>query len=1093
VISGLIASTLTEVVSHQERVAALETLPLAGFDYQRPMTILTSRPLGQRLPFQLLTTIELQGLTPQEQTQVLERYRSGLSLTEAQVTEFRAQVLTNPQGRLPELLTRPGHLVQLLTLYHQTGTLPTTETELFEQLLAHRLTITGRSHPPVESDDPEHLSTTKRQVLDALAVHLLACRQNQRHTRTHMLALIRQVLQEQKKHGQPLFPLSQAPVLLNDFVHNSGLLRRVGFDPEYYEFETVIWLQHLTGCGLAKDGITTALGLTNEPVLEFLDKKAWDPEWEPVLKSWVGTAPSPFPFLQRLTNKDHDDLARHRLGTAGRCLFEVPAELRVNSQYQTLATQILTEAFTVWKAEAERGTEKLIETSLRGAWVETEVWQANLKELLMHENEALRIKAVEKLGEAGTTMMETVQQALATALSDEEQEVAAVAAEALGQLGTAIPASVQQTLVRQLTDVNEHVSCRAAEILGRLGSAMPEMVQLALVAQLENLNEKIREAVVEALKGLGGTMSVRVQKALVARLADADEKVRRAAVRSLDQAGAALMHLVSTMDAKQVCDLFLGLVNSFEIHRSILPGCGEKRLLEKLASDDEIILSGAVWMLGRFECQMLEVVEAALIGYLKGFDVAVRTRIVEMLLRLGPSMPLGVQEALVTHLKDVDEGVRLAATEALSELGTAMPEIVQEALVANLPDTTNWEIRREAVRALSDLGVAMLDRVQPVLVAWLKDEDWCVRAEAVNILGSLGRAMSEPAQDALITCLKDHDFYVRAYAVRVLDRLGYNIPASSLDDIVEHLVPKHSWSKYEPELACELLDGLRTPIPLVAQLPLVKCMEHWDDGVRFRAADCLQDQGALLSTAAQQALIGCLVNQRREIRWHVTYVLSGMGVNMPIPVQAALVERFLDDRDESVRTSAAMALGRLGSSMPMVVQTALTARVAQLTDTRPSLMNSDRKAALEALGNLGSAMPVPAQSVLVAQVRMKISWAKKWLRRVVAVQSVLIARKTDEEQRLNGWVRVWAVKVLEALRVKLSAFARMESWRGNNDWVLKAAATALYSAQHHGLRLFHDGTALGPGRLVSDLSATIPFPDECLFTVNKRSSFLAVS
>lgn len=144
----------------------------------------------------------------------------------------------------------------------------------------------------------------------------MACRQGKEHTRTQLLALIRQVLQEHTQAGTPLFPLNQATALLHDFVCNSGSFTEV--KPEVYQVETVIWLQHLAGAALADQPTSTALGLTDHHVFDFLDKKAWDPDWEPVLKSWVSQAQDPLPLLKRLAKPKLDDIFRHRLGVAGR-------------------------------------------------------------------------------------------------------------------------------------------------------------------------------------------------------------------------------------------------------------------------------------------------------------------------------------------------------------------------------------------------------------------------------------------------------------------------------------------------------------------------------------------------------------------------------------------------------------------------------------------------------------------------------------------------------------------------------------------------------------------------------------------------------
>ena len=393
----LILDGLDGVASPAERTRALEELECMGTASTRPATILTSRPLPQALPLSVVK-VELQELGQEDQVNIVQRYGQTLELTEGQLRSFLKGIgLESEEEQQPvnrrwsglarTRLTRPGHLLQLLTSYASTGKILETDTEVTTHLLKDRLRTTGQSHHSVTPMDP----VKKRQVLEAVALHLLACRQGDPLTRPHLQALVEQVLQEQAVAGLPLFSLTHARALLNEFIQNSGLFTRVGFDPDRYQVE-VVWLHHLAGSALANQQIVQALNLTEAQVVEFLDKKAWNPELESVLKSWVGQTDNPFPLFERLIDKTKDDLARHRLGTAGRCLCEVKPELRARLEYQMLSMQIPTEGFEVWRVNAEQGREELVKRSLWGAWVETEVGQAKLRGLFRDQNKDLCAK-----------------------------------------------------------------------------------------------------------------------------------------------------------------------------------------------------------------------------------------------------------------------------------------------------------------------------------------------------------------------------------------------------------------------------------------------------------------------------------------------------------------------------------------------------------------------------------------------------------------------------------------------------------------------------------------------------------------------------
>ena len=550
----LILDGLDEVVDSADRTTALENLLSMGLDPRRPLTMLTSRPLGQSLPLLVTAKIELQGLSPQEQIALITLYQSEFTLTDQQIEQFLQRVglrgaKAASSSPVRALFERPGHLVHLLRVYAETGQVLETETEVLTHLLEKRLEFTGRSHPPVTPDDPGH-THKKRLVLETMAFHLLACRQGAQ-TRAQILALLGQVLQEHAQAGTPLFPPTQASSLLTDFVQHSGLLTRVGLEAERYQVESVIWLHHMAGSALANRQIVQALNLTEAQVVEFLDKKAWDPEWEPVLTSWMGQADNPFPLFERLIDKTQDDLARHRLGAAGRCLFEVNVIQRERPEYQSLSVQIPTEAFEVWKAEAKRGTEELIETSLRGMWEETEIGKAKLWKLYRQPGRHLLRKAAVKLatarmvltlgaqvlGKLSLGMTQETQQTLVAQLVDSDINVRWLAVESLERLGPRMAPEIQQALIAQLVDSDIDMRWPVARVLGALGPWMAEPIQAALMARLEDLDKDVRSEAARALGKLGPRMAAPIQQALVARLVDSEWSVRGEAAEALGSLG----------------------------------------------------------------------------------------------------------------------------------------------------------------------------------------------------------------------------------------------------------------------------------------------------------------------------------------------------------------------------------------------------------------------------------------------------------------------------------------------------------------------------------------------------------------------------
>jgi hypothetical protein len=60
---------------------------------------------------------------------------------------------------------------------------------------------------------------------------------------------------------------------------------------------------------------------------EFVDRKAWLPEWQEVIVLLAGNLKDPVPLLELLTDEAKDDMFRHRLALAALCLPEIEALL----------------------------------------------------------------------------------------------------------------------------------------------------------------------------------------------------------------------------------------------------------------------------------------------------------------------------------------------------------------------------------------------------------------------------------------------------------------------------------------------------------------------------------------------------------------------------------------------------------------------------------------------------------------------------------------------------------------------------------------------------------------------------------------------
>jgi HEAT repeat protein len=81
-------------------------------------------------------------------------------------------------------------------------------------------------------------------------------------------------------------------------------------------------------------------------IRELVDRKAWLPTWQEVIILLAGRLDEPGPLLRLLADRRKDDLFRHRLALAARCLPEIPRDVR--HRLTGLVDRITTAAFRFW-------------------------------------------------------------------------------------------------------------------------------------------------------------------------------------------------------------------------------------------------------------------------------------------------------------------------------------------------------------------------------------------------------------------------------------------------------------------------------------------------------------------------------------------------------------------------------------------------------------------------------------------------------------------------------------------------------------------------------------------------------------------------
>jgi HEAT repeat protein len=601
-------------------------------------------------------------------------------------------------------------------------------------------------------------------------------------------------------------------------------------------------------------------------------------------------------------------------------------------------------------------------------------------EMLSSEEHHLRWMAVKALGLLDTSAHVTV---VAPLLADEDAQVREAALATLSVAGKAGAAAaalcledpevvrrqrVSRALV-ELGDVGIDAAVRtyeAAQVSGRLGIA--EVVALSqrpgdlpvLSALLQDSSTTVRLSVCDTL---AEWQTPDCAAMLVQALHDPEPKVADRAVEGLKALGEVGGEALATV------------------------------LVEETGPADGVLLT-ALTALG-------EPALTALHSYLERDDVALRTRTIEVLMRVKQPASMA---PLAGCLGDSAMAVRVAAEEALAEFGAGAVSQVHAVLLKGIAPACGAagatlariglaavsalvqgiagspvEARVEAIRALADIGDAA---VAPQVTAHLTDPEAVVRAAAA---GAVQRFRYLGALPQLIEGIGDEDTVARGARVDAICSFGAaSVPLllerledpqyaqvaalheclARLED-VSHGVVLGMLSDEAPTrraLAARVLERMK---PEDALAPLAATVLDPDEQVRMAAARALRAYG----TAGAQPLLDhfatsdpvlreyyarALSVQGDEVLDLVAHLLSDGNVETRLaalqtlsyalrPADQGTVETCLVDDDLAVRCGACSALARFGNRQ------AAEALVEALGDSQEAVFD----AAVEAMGALG--------------------------------------------------------------------------------------------------------------------------------------------
>ena len=306
------------------------------------------------------------------------------------------------------------------------------------------------------------------------------------------------------------------------------------------DYGTYVWphrsfVEYLAGSALARQleqPNTWNAGRPQEPpvdpaaVWRLLDRKAWDPAWQEIIRFLAGALADPSDLLRQLQNpfrapdgKRGDDVQRHGLALAGLCLGEIRQPV-VEAHWEVVAG-VASAALTVWLKHRITSLGEAVKPVYAALPFLTRRppprggpahFIAELRALLVDDAWRVREAASQALGALGPAVLATDPAhvgALRALLGDDHGDVREATSEALGALGPAVltthPA-VAGALHAALSDDDWRVREAASEALGALGPAVlatdPAVVG-ALRTLLRDDDCWVRRAAIEALGALG--------------------------------------------------------------------------------------------------------------------------------------------------------------------------------------------------------------------------------------------------------------------------------------------------------------------------------------------------------------------------------------------------------------------------------------------------------------------------------------------------------------------------------------------------------------------------------------------------------------
>ncbi len=747
---------------------------------------------------------------------------------------------------------------------------PTTRAAFYDMAVQQLL---GRTQKNMSRENREKVVSLplirQRRILERAALDLFLGRGQGRLLMFDEATLLKALERGAEAEGSAS-PANVADALLDDLTQKPGILR--GDAEQGYFFLHLSIQEFLAASALSRLANETETGWQTvvqadrgkRSVLEFIDRQAWDSGFENIVLFVAGLVADPDLLLDRLCDGSHDDISRHRLGLAGRCLAELPPDPRRTHSRRIDA--ITEKVSSLWWKHLHDSTEPLVAPLWRAlpavAQVNGHVHPEEIEALTGHGSQLATMPLLDYL---------------IALFKEPDPDVLTNAGWTIASLGpAAATAQVIAELIRVLRQGDVYGRAAAAVALGGLGPvAATREVLTELTRQLSYPDRHVTDAIAHAFRGFGSAAATREVLAELIRLLN-DQGIREwptnrdtdavwcPAAAALGALGAA----AATPDVLGELIRMLGDTN-IDVSRTAEEAFRGPRYRAAVEAFSELGSAAA----------LPEVLLSELLEMLGGPDTFGRFWAAEVISSIGPAAATEEMFANLNRmLNGADEDAWYYASRLISGLGAVAGRNEILSPLIRLLRHPNFLLRSAAGGALYRIGPASITpELLAELTQMLGDQDEGNRSRAASLIGNLGSVAATPdLLDGLSRLSSDPVGNVRSAGVRAIGRLAMarNMPGPLAD--------------------------------------LTRMFSDPEGYVRRAAAEAISDQGPIAAIPQVIAALSTLLNDPEGyVQRQAAEALGVLGPKAATTGVLSELKRLLQGPHAHLRTAAATTISNL--------------------------------------------------------------------------------------------------------------------------------------------------------------------------------------